>query len=106
MAKTLLPKPRAGIDEDVKSAVAASSAASLVSSRSKPARFPSADGLAKLSLSVSADIGKQLRYGAVDHDVSESAIVEVALRELFVQGEETVGVALRKHGASKRRKIA
>ena len=97
MAKTLTAKPRAGADEDVKNAVAASTAHS---------RVPAAAGLAKLSLSVSADLGKQLRYGAVDHDVSESAIVEVALRELFGQGEEAVGTALRKHGDSKRRKIA
>jgi hypothetical protein len=106
MAKTLLPKPRAGVDEDVKSAVVASSAASLVSSRPTSSRLSGMDGLAKLSLSVAADVGKQLRYGAVDHDVSESAIVEVALRELFVQGEEAVSLALRKHGASKRRKTA
>jgi hypothetical protein len=98
MAKTLTPKPRAGADEDVKSAVATSTSNS---------RLPAGAGsLAKLSLSVSADVGKQLRYGAVDHDVSESAIVEVALRELFAQGEEAVGIVLRKHGASKRRKIA
>jgi len=55
---------------------------------------------------VAGDVGKQLLYRAVDHDVSESAIVEVALRELFAQGEKAVGAALRKHGASKRRKIA
>jgi len=98
MAKTLTPKPRAGADEDVKLAVAASAS---------NARVPVGPGsLAKLSLSVSSGVGKQLRYGAVDHDVSESAIVEVALRELFSQGEEAVGAALRKHGASKRRKIA
>ncbi len=98
MAKTLTPKPRAGADDDVKLAVAASTASS---------RLPAATAsLAKLSLSVAGDVGKQLRYGAVDHDVSESAIVEVALRELFAQGEEAVGAALRKHGASKRRKIA
>ncbi len=97
MAKTLTPKPRAGADDDVKSAVAASTAHS---------RLPAAASLAKLSLSVAGNVGKQLRYGAVDHDVSESAIVEVALRELFAQGEEAVSTALRKHGASKRRKIA
>jgi len=97
MAKTLTPKPRAGADDDVKRAVAASTASSRVSA---------VNVLAKLSLSVSGDVGKQLRYGAVDHDVSESAIVEVALRELFARGEEAVSTALREHGASKRRKIA
>ncbi len=97
MAKTLTPKPREGADENVKSAVAASTATSQLSATVS---------LAKLSLSVSGDVGKKLRYGAVDHDVSESAIVDVALRELFAQGEEAVGAALRKHGASKRRKIA
>jgi hypothetical protein len=105
MAKTLMPKPREGVDEDVKNAVAASSVAPLSGIRATP-RVPGGDGLAKLSLSVSADVGKRLRYGAVDYDVSESALVEVALRELFAQGEEAVGIALRKHGASKRRKIA
>lgn len=101
-----MPKPRTGIDEDVKNAVAASSAAPLPNSPRAHSRPSGADALAKLSLSVSADIGKELRYKAVDHDVSESAIVEVALRELFAQGEEAVGIVLRKHGASKRRKIA
>lgn len=99
MAKSLSPNPRAGADKDAKSAVAASS-------QHQSPRALGIGRLAKLSLSVSGDVGKQLRYGAVDHDVSESAIVEVALRELFVQGKEAVNIALRKHGASKRRKIA
>lgn len=39
---------------------------------------------AKLSLSVSADIAKQLRVAAVvEHEVSASALVEVALRHFF-----------------------
>jgi len=62
--------------------------------------------LAKLSVSVAADIGKALRYAAVDHDVSESAIVEVALRELLDRNEGAVADVLRHHGAAKRRKLA
>ena len=62
--------------------------------------------LAKLSVSVAADIGKALRYAAVDYDVSESAIVEVALRELLARNESAVAEALRMRGASRRRKLA
>ena len=62
--------------------------------------------LAKLSVSVAADIGKALRYAAVDYDVSESAIVEVALRELLARNEIAVAEALRVRGASRRRKLA
>ena len=62
--------------------------------------------LAKLSVSVAGDIGKALRYAAVDHDVSESAIVEVALRELLERNANAVSDALRQRGASKRRKLA
>lgn len=62
--------------------------------------------LAKLSVSVAADIGKALRYAAVDFDVSESAIVEVALRELLARNETSVAEALRIRGASRRRKMA
>lgn len=62
--------------------------------------------LAKLSVSVAADIGKALRYAAVDYDVSESAIVEVALRELLARNEGAVAETLRLRGASRRRKLA
>ena len=83
---------------------------SAVAAASSPASVPAARSgaipLAKLSLSVATDVGKRLRYAAVDHNVSESVLVEVALRELFARGEDEIGAALRQHGASRWRKSA
>ena len=62
----------------------------------EPARF------AKLSLSVAADLARSLRIAAVvEHNVSESALVEVALRRFLAlpateQARALVGIGRRR----------
>lgn len=54
---------------------------------------------AKLSLSVSAEIAKKLRVAAVvEHEVSASALVEVALRRFFALPVAEQASALRGMG--------
>ncbi|GAC1389938.1 MAG: hypothetical protein NVSMB31_06380 [Vulcanimicrobiaceae bacterium] len=60
--------------------------------------------LRKLSINVTQDIGLRLKRLAFDHDVSESSIIEIALREFLAQeprrGWENT---LRQKGATLRR---
>jgi len=100
MAKALKARPRAGADPAVQEAVRA--AESAPAAAASPAGRPQLD---KLSLSVAGDIGTRLRYAALDHKVSESGLVEVALRELLDRDKQDVGVILKRHGASRRRRI-
>ncbi len=60
--------------------------------------------LRKLSINVSQEIGLRLRRLAFEQDVSESSIIEIALRE-FLAHEPRRGWenALRKKGATLRR---
>jgi len=59
----------------------------------------------KLSVNVPADQGERLRTLAFEQRVSESSIVQVALRLLFGRGDDAVvGPLLREHGATLRRK--
>jgi hypothetical protein len=59
----------------------------------------------KLSVSVSADVGKRLRELAHVHRFSESSIVEVALRLFFAHGDdESLGAMLHQLGATLRRR--
>ncbi len=70
---------------------------------------PSLDGAAierpiKLSINVSAEIGRRLRRIANDERLSESSIVQIALTLMFEQTtDSTIGDFLRKQGASLRR---
>ena len=58
----------------------------------------------KLSVNVSGEVGKRLRQTAYAERVSESSIVQIALRLMFEQTtEESVGAFLREQGASLRR---
>ncbi|HME82869.1 MAG TPA: hypothetical protein VKF82_12465 [Candidatus Eremiobacteraceae bacterium] len=58
---------------------------------------------AKLSVNVSAGVSDHLRNLAYKHRLSESSIVEVALKTLFVGGDdEQLGVVLRQNGATLR----
>lgn len=65
-----------------------------------------AGSLAKLSLSVDADVAQQLRVAAVvEHRVSESALAETALRRFLAlplaeQKKALVGVGRRRKSAS------
>jgi hypothetical protein len=59
----------------------------------------------KLSVNVPADQGDRLRTLAFEQRVSESSIVQVALRLLFARGDDAaVGTILRDHGATLRRR--
>ncbi len=68
-----------------------------------PTAPPSGGGFAKLSLSVESDLAQALRVAAVvDHRVSESVVVEVALRRFFALPREEQAGALA--GFGRRRK--
>ncbi len=59
----------------------------------------------KLSVNVHESIGNRLREIAFQERLSESSIVEVALRELFLEKSNTkVAKHLRSRGATLRRK--
>ena len=59
----------------------------------------------KLSVNVAAEVGDRLRHVAFEHRLSESSIVEVALRLLFRDSAGTgLGALLRQQGASLRRR--
>ena len=58
----------------------------------------------KLSVNVSSDVGQRLRRIAFDERLSESSIVQIALKLMFAQTtDETIGPFLREQGASLRR---
>ena len=60
----------------------------------------------KISINVSAEIGKRLRRIAYGERLSESSIVQIALRLMFDKtNDSTVGVFLREQGASLRREM-
>ncbi|MBC5826973.1 MAG: hypothetical protein GIW99_04750 [Candidatus Eremiobacteraeota bacterium] len=60
----------------------------------------------KLSITVPADVGRRLRRLAFEQRLSESSVVEVALRNLFARGDDSLlGVLLRDNGAALRRRV-
>ena len=59
----------------------------------------------KFSINLPTEIGSELRRIAFDHRLSESSIVDVALRHLFARiSPEVLGTYLRQNGACLRRK--
>jgi len=63
-----------------------------------------ATALRKLSINVPEEIGLRLKRMAFDHDVSESSIIEIALREfLSHEPRRGWGPVLRQKGATLRR---
>lgn len=88
MAKTNnVPAPRRPSEPRIVDAIGAG-ALTIVSTPPKPPaavpEAPPASGFAKLSLSVAADLARALRIAAVvEHNVSESALVEVALHRFL-----------------------
>lgn len=59
----------------------------------------------KFSVNVSAEIGNELKRAAFEHQVSESSIIEIALRQLFARiSPERLGTFLRQNGACLRRR--
>jgi len=62
--------------------------------------------LSKMSMNVSRDLSARLRRLAFDARLSESSIVEVALRTFLAQSDDDqkIGDLLRRHGATLRRR--
>jgi hypothetical protein len=59
----------------------------------------------KFSINLSADVGSELRRIAFDERVSESSIIEIALRHLFRRvSADRLGVFLKQNGACLRRR--
>jgi hypothetical protein len=68
------------------------------------AEDPDVDLPVKLSVNVSSEIGDRLRRIAFDERLSESSIVQIALKLMFARTtSETIGPFLREQGASLRR---
>ncbi|HET7815464.1 MAG TPA: hypothetical protein VFL13_13950 [Candidatus Baltobacteraceae bacterium] len=56
-------------------------------------------------MNVSGDIGAELKRAAFEHQVSDSSIIEIALRQLFGRvSKERLGTFLRQNGACLRRR--
>jgi hypothetical protein len=61
--------------------------------------------IATVSHTLDAEVAERLRHFAFRERISESAVIEYALRELFAQGDnEMLGTRLRESGAALRRK--
>lgn len=59
----------------------------------------------RFTVNISGDAAAELRGVAAKHRVSESSIVEIALRQLFRRvGAPALGAFLRDHGACLRRR--
>lgn len=58
----------------------------------------------KFSINLSADVGSELRRIAFEERVSESSVIEIALRHLFRRvTSDRIGVFLKQNGACLRR---
>lgn len=59
----------------------------------------------KFSVNISSDVGLELKRIAFDNRVSESSVIEIALRQLFGRvSNERLGGFLRQNGACLRRR--
>jgi hypothetical protein len=68
-------------------------------------KIGSAANAVKFSVNVSAEIGNELKRAAFEHQVSDSSIIEIALRQLFARvSGERLGTFLRQNGACLRRR--
>ncbi len=64
-----------------------------------------AQNAVRFTVNLSEEVGAELRKIAYEHRVSESSIVEIALRQLFKRVQpDALGVFLRQHGACLRRR--
>ena len=65
----------------------------------------SVTGATRFTVNIAEDVGAELRNLAFAHRVSESSIVEIALRQLFKSVQpDALGSFLRDHGACLRRR--
>ena len=72
---------------------------------SLPVDVGNAENAARFTVNLAGDVAEQLRNIAHENRVSESSIVEVALRQLFTSVRPPViGAFLREHGACLRRR--
>ncbi len=62
-------------------------------------------GIRTVSHTLEGHLAEQLRYLAYRERVSESAVIEFALRGLLESGNERLGQRLRDGGATLRRKV-
>ena len=70
-----------------------------------PARVGGAANAVKFSVNISSDVGLELKRIAFDNRVSESSVIEIALRQLFGRvSKERLGMFLRQNGACLRRR--
>lgn len=68
-------------------------------------RVGSAAKALKFSVNLSDDVGNELRRTAFENRVSESSVIEVALRQLFGRvSKERLGTFLAQNGACLRRR--
>jgi len=68
------------------------------------ARVGQPDNAQRITVNLSGEIGEELRDTALRCSVSESSIVEIALRQLFRRVRPAaIGAFLREHGACLRR---
>jgi hypothetical protein len=72
-------------------------------------RFPATLGVPsqalKISVNLSRDVGNQLKRIAYEENVSESSVIEIALRQLFRRvSSERLGAFLKENGACLRRR--
>jgi hypothetical protein len=80
------------------------------STRTRPTKRPSAQvgdpaHAERITVNLAADISEQLHGVAERHKVSESSIVEIALREMFGRiGPLALGAFLRENGGCLRRR--
>ena len=70
-----------------------------------PVDVGNAENAARFTVNLAGDVAEQLRNVAHENRVSESSIVEVALRQLFTSVRPpSIGEFLREHGACLRRR--
>jgi hypothetical protein len=64
-----------------------------------------ADGALKFSVNLSSEVGDELRQIAFEQRVSESSVIEIALRQLFRRvSRDRIGTFLKQNGACLRRR--
>jgi hypothetical protein len=68
-------------------------------------RVGAPDDAQRFTVNIAADVSAELREIATKYRVSESSVVEIALRQLFRRvGPASLGTFLREHGACLRRR--
>lgn len=85
----------------------------MIMRRNAPAKKPIAQAgvgspanAVKFSVNIASDVGLELKRIAFENRVSESSVIEIALRQLFGNvTEERLGVFLRQNGACLRRRV-